>query len=329
MLAGTGLLATRSIARRLASASGLLGKRDIAAAVRALGIGGADAIAVGDDCAAIPDGDGFLLLACEGFVAEFVAAEPDFAGWSGLMVNLSDIAAMGGRPIAVVDALWARGEASAAPILEGMRRASAAYGVPIVGGHTNLRNGSDQLAVAVLGRASTLLTSFDAEPGDSLIAAIDLRGRWHDPMPFFDAASEAPPERLRAGLAILPALAEAGLSKAAKDVSQGGVVGTLLMLLECSGVGAVIDPNAVPRPDGASLERWLGAFPSYGYLLAAKPAAVPHIIARFEANGVSAAVFGTVDGSRRLAVLDGGHPDLVWDLARDPLIGCSPDRRPL
>ena len=35
---------------------------------------------VGDDCAAIPDGDGYLLLAIEGFINDFVAADPWFAG---------------------------------------------------------------------------------------------------------------------------------------------------------------------------------------------------------------------------------------------------------
>ena len=313
-----------SLAARLAGAAGLVGKRDIAAAVAGLGVGGSDAVPVGDDCAAIPDGDGFLLLACEGFLNEFVAAEPFFAGWSGIMVNLSDIAAMGGRPIAVVDALWARSEVAASPIIDGLRQASAAYGVPIVGGHTNLRNTGEQLSVSVLGRATRLLTSFDAEPGDTLIAAIDLRGRYHDPLPFWDTASDAPPERLRGDLALLPEIAEAGLCKAAKDISQGGVIGTLLMLLECSGVGAVIDPQAVPRPDGADLERWLGAFPSFGFLLSVKTEAVAAILSRFAARGIAAAPIGYVDTSRCLKIVDGHSQDTVWNLGLAPLIGCAP-----
>src|SRR5208282_3106561 len=99
-----------------------------------------------------------------------------FAGWCGVMVNVSDIAAMGGRPTAVVDALWAQGESSAAAILDGMRAAAAAFGVPIVGGHTNLAADAPQLSVAILGRARRLLSSFDARPGERVVAAIDLRG---------------------------------------------------------------------------------------------------------------------------------------------------------
>ena len=139
--------------------------------------GGADALAqavgIGDDCAAIPfkdaDGDGYLLFAIEGFIEDFVQAQPWFAGWSGLMVNLSDIAAMGGRPIAVVDALWSHGETPGAQVLQGLAAASQRYGVPIVGGHSNSRAERGGLAVAVLGRARRLLTSFAALPGDTLV----------------------------------------------------------------------------------------------------------------------------------------------------------------
>ncbi len=58
-------------------------------------------IRVGDDCAAIPDGDGYTLLAAEGIWHILVEQDPWFAGWCAVMVNVSDIAAMGGRAIAL------------------------------------------------------------------------------------------------------------------------------------------------------------------------------------------------------------------------------------
>src|SRR5215475_14194321 len=130
---------------------GVAAKRDIAAVVAQLGLPGELESPAGDDCAAIPDADGFLLLAIEGFMNEFVAGDPWFAGWCGVMVNVSDVAAMGGRPIAVVDALWARDGTEADPVLTGLAAASKAFGVPIVGGHSNLRTDRGQLSVAILG----------------------------------------------------------------------------------------------------------------------------------------------------------------------------------
>src|SRR3984893_4663698 len=90
---------------------------------------------LGDDCAAIQDGDGWLLFAAEGMLPSFVADDPWFAGYSAVMVNLSDVASMGGRPLAIVDVLWAPGLDQSSDIWEGMSASSKAYGVPIAEGH--------------------------------------------------------------------------------------------------------------------------------------------------------------------------------------------------
>ena len=312
------------IAEMLRSSRAFASKADIATAATRLGLSGADAIAVGDDCAAIPDGDGYLLLAIEGFISAFVAHDPWFAGWCGVMVNISDVAAMGGRPIAVVDALWAESAESGDPILKGLRDASAAFGVPIVGGHTNLRAGSQQLSVAILGRAQRLLTSFDARPGDRLLAAIDLRGRYREPFPNWEAATDAPSGRLRGDIELLPLIAEAGLSVAGKDISQAGLVGTAMMLAECSRVGLTIDLASVPRPDGVALERWLLSFPSFGYILAVPPPDVGDVIARFATRGIAAADIGAVTAGSAVDITDGDARETVWDFAAAPLIGGAP-----
>ena len=76
-------------------------KQDIAPMLRDLEAAHG-AVPVGDDCAVLADGDGYLLFAIEGFLNGFVARDPDFAGYCGVMVNVSDIYAMGGRPTEVV-----------------------------------------------------------------------------------------------------------------------------------------------------------------------------------------------------------------------------------
>jgi len=315
-----------TLAERLRTSQGLAAKSDIAAVAARLGVGGDAQIAVGDDCAAIADGEGFLLLAIEGFINAFVAADPWFAGWCGVMVNVSDVLAMGGRPIAVVDAVWADGEAGAAPVLAGLRAAAEAYGIPIVGGHSNTRTDRGQLSVAILGRAHRLLTSFAASPGDVLVAAIDLRGRYREPFANWEAATDAPHERLRGDMEILPAIAEAGLSHAAKDISQGGIIGTAAMLAECSAVGMTIDVSAVPRPDGVGLERWLQTFPSFGFLLATAPANASATIEAFRLRGIAAARVGNVEEGDVVAITDGVSRETIYDFNNSPLIGCGPIR---
>ncbi|HEV8028207.1 MAG TPA: sll0787 family AIR synthase-like protein [Stellaceae bacterium] len=316
-----------ALATELRAGRGIAHKRDIAAIARPLSLPAAP-VRVGDDCAAIPDGDGYLLFAIEGFINEFVEAEPWFAGWCGVMVNVSDIYAMGGRPVGVVDALWSRNSIRAQPLLEGLAAAAKAYGVPVVGGHTNCQSPrGEQLSVAIIGRARQLLTSFDAQPGDRLVAAIDLRGRYREPHPYWDASTGAAPdgERLRGDLEILPQLAEAGLCRAAKDISMGGLAGTALMLLECSNLGAVIDVAAVPRPPGAPLARWLSSFPSYGFLLAVAHADVGAVCDRFHQRGIAAADIGLCDASGVVQLAEGSsdNPAMFWDLRQEPLLGIS------
>tara|TARA_R110000851_G_scaffold4780_1_gene19807 strand:- start:1480 stop:2508 length:1029 start_codon:yes stop_codon:yes gene_type:complete len=316
-----------ALVQALQAGSGVAHKRDIADVVEALGIGGDSAVAVGDDCAAIaePHGQGHLLLAIEGFIPAFVARDPWFAGWCGVMVNVSDIYAMGGRPLAIVNALWSRSGAATQALLDGMRAAAQCYQVPVVGGHSNLRCDGAQLAVAILGRAKRLLSSFDAQPGDVLMAAIDLRGAYRAPFAHWNCTTGVDPERLRGDLERLPMLAEQGLCRSAKDISQAGVLGTVLMLLECSGVGAELDVAAVPHPDGVDPLRWLTAtFPSFGYVLAVAPEHRALVAQGFADRGIACAAIGRCDDTRQLVLRQGAGSRTAWDFARQPLTGCAP-----
>jgi AIR synthase-related protein len=321
-------MSLQALVDRMRASRGFRHKTDIAGVVASLASrlpNGtrdlAQAVAVGDDCAALADGDGYLLFAIEGLVSDFVETMPWFAGYSSVMVNISDVYAMGGRPLAVVDALWSDGLDAAGEILAGIAAASNAYGVPVVGGHSNTRSAEPQLAVSILGRANALLSSFNARPGDRLVMAVDLRGRFEDPYPFWNASVGAPPQRLRDDLELLPQLAESGLCDAAKDISMAGVLGTSLMLLECSGVGARIDLDAIPRPEHVDFERWLSAFPSYGFVLSVRDEHVNDVLARFAQRGLACATIGAVDASREVVLTQQGDSALLWSFKDSAFIG--------
>ncbi len=310
----------------LRPALGILHKRDIQTAATHLGryvphnSTGAP-IRLGDDCAAIPDGKGYLLLAAEGLWPPLVEAEPWFAGWCAVLVNVSDIYAMGGRPIAVVDALWSSSAGQADALWEGMVAASKAFNVPIVGGHTNCHSSYAALSVAILGRADHLITSFDAQPGDALVLVTNLEGRSHPQYPFWDAATMAESATLQRHLNLLPHVAASRLCTAGKDVSMGGIIGTTLMLLETSGCGAVLDIDAIPRPPDMPLEKWLLSFPSYGFLLSVSPANVPSLQTLFQGENLVCEVIGEVRGDRTLTLKAKTETHVFWDFTRSPLTG--------
>jgi AIR synthase-related protein len=256
----------------------------------------------GDDCAAIPNGDGtYTLFAAEGIIQNFVRNSPWFAGYSSIMVNISDICSMGGLPVAVTNVLWAKDKDAGEEIWNGMVRASADYGVPIVGGHTCYGNELN-LAVSIIGKAKKLLTSFDAKTGDKLLMAIDLDGAYFEHYPFWNASTTSSPEKLQRNMRFLHEIAESGLSCTAKDISMGGIVGTLGMLLRTSEKGAIVNLDQIPVPENIDLLKWLISFPSYGYLLTAEESNVNEIIKKFNSGGITCAVIGEINDSGKIAL---------------------------
>lgn len=297
----------------------ILHKQDIQTAAKAIGqyVQGRDAapIRLGDDCAAIPDGEGYLLLAAEGIWPQLVEQDPWFAGWCAVMVNISDVAAMGGVPIAVVDALWSKSPGKSKLLWAGMQAAAQAYDVPIVGGHTNCHSSYTGLAVSILGRSRSLITSFDAQPGDQLVMVVNLAGQYYGDYPFWNAATEADPDQLRAQLDLLPQLAETGLAHAGKDISMGGLAGTLLMLAEASGCGAVLNLDQVPHPVEAAWHKWLISFPSFGFLLSVSPENVAPVRELFMAQELACEPIGRVTSGSEVYWQQAGERQLFWDLA--------------
>jgi AIR synthase-related protein len=315
-----------ALARALRGRAELDLKRDIQLAARTFGRATHSAwfatdlaILNGDDAAALPDGEGFVLFAAEGMRAEFLAADPWFCGFCSVLVNLNDIAAMGGRPWAICDVLF-MGSGENERVLEGMLAASEAFGVPIVGGHTSRVTGGSFLSVSVLGRARRLISGHAARVGQTLLAAVDLRGAFRGPGGNFNAATASSAEQLRRQLSLLPELAERGLVAAGKDISMAGICGSLLMMLETSQVGARLDLNRMPAPPGVDALRWLNAFPSFGFVLSVDSDAVASVCAAFEAEGVACAAVGTVTREPELRLVYGESEALYWDLA-EPLTG--------
>ncbi|OUC12713.1 MAG: hypothetical protein B0A82_21005 [Alkalinema sp. CACIAM 70d] len=317
-----------ALVAHLQTAIGILQKQDIQTAAQvcqSASFRSPVPVQLGDDCAAIPDGDGYLLLASEGMMPGFVEQDPWFAGWSAVMVNISDIYAMGGRAIAVVDALWSQSAEQAQPLWAGMQAAARAYNVPIVGGHTNCHSVYNALSVSILGRASRLITSFDAQPGQHLLMVVDLEGQMHPRFPFWNAATTADPAQLQEKLALLPQIAEQDLCRSGKDISMGGIIGTTLMLLETSGRGAILNLEAIPRPAHVPLEIWLTVFPSYGFLLSVDAAQVPLVQQLFRDRHLACEAIGEVNGSSELVLQLQQESISFWDLAHRPLTGFKPD----
>lgn len=227
----------------------------------------------GDDGVPVPGSD--LVAACDAIVPSMVERDPEWAGWCAVLVNVNDLCAMGAAPVGLLDALGARDASFAARVLSGLRRGAAAYGVPVLGGHTQLGVPA-ALSVTALGRVPAgpggPVPGGGGRPGHELWLTADLGGGWRPGYTGaqWDSTSGRSPAELQAMTRCLSA-AGPGRPAAAKDVSMAGIAGTLGMLAEASGCGAVLDVARVPRPEAASMGDWLTCFPGFGLLTAARP----------------------------------------------------------
>jgi putative N-acetyltransferase (TIGR04045 family) len=221
---------------------------------------------VGDDAAPVPGAD--LVAACDAITPSMVERDPEWAGWCGVLVNVNDLGAMGATPVALLDALAAPTRRAAARVIAGLRRASEAWAVPIIGGHTQI-GAPAALAVTAIGRTGAPVPGGGGRPGDDVYLTADLVGRWRPG--YAGAQWDSTTSRSAAELRALTGTVARLDPAAAKDVSMAGIVGTLGMLAEASGCGAELEVARVPRPAGASVGDWVTCFPGFAVLTADRP----------------------------------------------------------
>jgi len=221
---------------------------------------GRTVLGVGDDCALLAPTPGMQLAVSSDMLVEgrhFLAGADPFAlGHKSLAVNLSDLAAMGARPLGFTLALALPGAEPA--WLDGFSRGlfalADAHGCELVGGDTT--KGPLNICITIFGELApgTALRRDAARAGDDIwisgtlgdarLALADALGE----LPLLEADRQLAAPRLHAPtprVALGRLLAEGRLAHAALDISDG-LVGDLNHILAASKVGAVLDIDALP-----------------------------------------------------------------------------------
>jgi putative methanogenesis marker protein 2 len=278
----------------------------------------------GEDAAVIDDGEEVLLLAADGIWSRLMEADPEWSGYCAVLVNVHDIAAMGGWPLAMVDVLSVSSPEIAKLVLRGLQKGIEKFNVPIIGGHLHPDTPYSALDVAILGKAKkdSVIYSSTARAGEKVILAVDLDGQVHPTFQInFDSNSFKPPQVVRDQLGTMRELGERKLVRAGKDISNPGALGTLGMLLETSRVGARVDLEALPVPEGMSLSAWLKMYPGMGFVVTARPEDEQEVKRVFGRRGLTAAAIGEVTEERKLVISSGRERTTLFDLARESVTG--------
>jgi selenophosphate synthetase-related protein len=303
-----------ALAERLRALPGVRAKADIGLVADVLG-GGDWYAGPGDDGAVLPDGAGSVVVGGEAILPAFVAADPYGAGIAAVLANVNDLAAMGARPVALLDTVVGPQEL-AREVLRGMHWAAGRYAVPIVGGHLTRTDGPPALSAFGIGRAERVLSATAAAAGQVLVLGCCLDGAMRTDFLFFPSFEERG-DRLAGDVRLLAELAAAGIAVAAKDVSMAGLIGSLAMLLEPGRLGVTVDLDRLPVPAGVPLGDWLSCFPAYAFLLTCPAERVEDCLAGFRGRGLTAAALGELDDSGQVRLARAGATVTVFDLASE------------
>jgi selenide, water dikinase len=210
----------------------------------------------GDDGAVVRVGDGVAVISTADFFTPVVDDPYDF-GRIVAANALSDVYAMGGRPVLAINLVgWPR---SVLPldvlreVLRGGLDVARLAGCPVAGGHS-IDDPEPKYGMAVTGVAEPdrLLRNDSALPGLPISLTkpigVGVLNNRHK------ATGEVFPVAVESMVALNDAASAAALSggaRAATDVTGFGLLGHLYKLLRASGVGARLDSAAVPVLDGA------------------------------------------------------------------------------
>lgn len=287
--------------------------------------GSAVVLGIGDDCALLQPSPGHQLAISSDMLVEgrhfFADVDPEALGHKALAVNLSDLAAMGARPLGFTLALALPHADSdwLARFAKGLFALADAHACPLVGGDTT--RGPLNLCITVFGevRPGRALRRDAAREGDDLyvsgrtgearLALEQLRGTgWAGPA--IHAELRARLERPTPRNALGVALAAVAGARAAIDLSDG-LAGDLGHILQASGVGAEIDLPALPvapalrgLPDAQRLDCLLAGGDDYELLFTAAPDARKAIAEASAASGTPVTRVGRITAAPGLRLLD-------------------------
>lgn len=279
------------------------------------------ALGVGDDCTLLAPAAGWqLAVSVDTSVAGVHYPEDapaEAIGHRALAVSLSDLAAMGARPrwclmaltLAEADEAWLE------DFSRGFRALCESSGAALVGG--DVTRGATAISVTVMGELlpGTALTRHGGRQGD-LIAVTGALGGGAGGLALWQRGERdldhpllirylRPQPRLVAGEALV------GLASAAIDVSDG-LVADLGHLLECSGVGATLEPAALPLAEGlvdalgeaGARQAALTGGDDYELLLTLSPACLDEARTRLAVLGLPLTVIGRLEADRGLRGLE-------------------------
>jgi selenophosphate synthetase-related protein len=211
---------------------------------------------MGEDAAGLilrENKDELILLTTDAITEEFSKKSPWAAGFSAIMACADDIYACGGTPIAASAIISSDQPKIRDQLLNGILEATHRFEIPLIRGHTSDKTSNIGVSATVIGKIKKnyYISAGGAQTGDTILIIADFEGRVGKSSKYYwDTVTYKSKEEILGKKQIMQKIAQKKLVHASKDVSNGGIFGTLLLLLQYSKKGAIIDLELIKAPKG-------------------------------------------------------------------------------
>ncbi len=268
---------------------------------------------IGEDSAAIKNDNGmYTLVTTDRIKTTFIEKFPFGAGFSSILVGVDDIYACGGTPLAASLIISFKDQKIGQKIIEGVCAGSKRFNVPIIRGHTNMKN-YYELSTALIGeiKKEDYISAKNAQPNDNIILAVDFEGQIGRASNLhWDTVTYKSSEEVLNKRKSMNVIAQEHLANSSKDVSNGGIFGTIFQLIKYSKVGAdiniekiVIPPTLIEK--AYNLETYVQMYLTTSYILTAPEETSQDVVKIFNDHDMSATVIGKIRSEPELAITDG------------------------
>lgn len=283
---------------------------------------------IGEDSAAIDlGGDHLILLSTDAVIPELAKSKPYVAGYAAILVNVNDIYAAGGRPIVAMVNIAFTKINDGVKIMEGICEAGRKFHVEVVRGHTTPNAPVNGVSASICGTVhrDAYISAGGAKIADRLILALDLEGRVSPNYEYgWDTTALKPSDAILQRYESMLLLAEKRLLHASKDLSNGGIIGTTLLMLEYAQRGAIVDLASIATPADLDLMTWLKMYISTGFIVTTSKSNVNEVLRIFEDHGLSATDIGVINESKKMVVELGKESTTIFDFAKESIVAPPP-----
>lgn len=273
---------------------------------------------IGEDAATIKENDKYILVTTDRIKTNFVENFPFGAGFSSILVSVDDIYACGGVPLAASIIISVKDPEVCKKLLEGICEGSKKFKVPIIRGHTNINAEIYELSSTLIGeiKKEDYISAGNAQVGDNIILAVDFDGKTGKASNlYYDTTTFKSSEEVLRKRKSMNIIARSHLAHASKDISNGGIFGTLLQMIQYSKVGADVNINLIDIPpvllkEKCDLDLYIQKYLTTSFILTTSPENSNQLIEIFQEYGLKANIIGKIIKDPNLLRINNGKDSI-------------------